>query len=184
MNNITVVDTPIEGAKILIPQEFTDDRGFFLESYNEKNFHSLLGIKPRFVQDNHSHSKKNVIRGLHYQLKTPQSKLVRTVRGEVYDVIVDMSQSSKTFGMWFACLLSETNKKCLFVPSHCAHGFLVVSECADLLYKTTEYYDPSSERCLKWDDSTLRISWPIKTQPLLSQKDLKGQSFQQCDYFP
>jgi len=183
MNHFSSLKTPIEGAKILIPQVFNDDRGFFLESYNEKDFYLHLGIKPHFVQDNHSHSKKNVIRGLHYQLKNPQSKLIRATRGEVYDVIVDMSASSKTFGVWFACLLSESNKKCLWAPSHCAHGFLVVSESADLLYKTTEYYDPSSERCLKWDDPTLDIPWPIKTLPLLSEKDSKGQTFQQCDYF-
>lgn len=180
----TVVDTPIEGAKIIIPEVFEDERGFFLESYNEQNFFLSLGIKPQFVQDNHSHSKKNVLRGLHYQLKNSQSKFVRAIRGEIYDVIVDMSESSKTFGMWFACVLSETNKKCLFVPSHCAHGFLVVSQSADVLYKATNYYDPSSERCLKWDDPTVKISWPLKNSPLLSQKDAKGKPFQECDYFP
>ncbi len=178
-----VNETSIQDVKILIPQVFGDERGFFLESYNEKVMEEILGIKARFVQDNHSRSVQGAIRGLHYQMQQPQGKLLRVVAGEVYDVVVDLRKSSKTFGKWFGTILSAANKQMLWVPVGFAHGFQVLSEYADFLYKTTDYYHPASERCLRWDDPDLNIPWPIQ-DPILSAKDRDGNLLKGTDLYP
>lgn len=177
-----VIDTPIPDVKILVPKVFGDDRGFFFESYNEKVFRDLTGVAVSFVQDNHSKSQRGVLRGLHYQIRNPQGKLVRVVTGEVYDVVVDMRVHSPSFGKSFGTVLSAVNKQMLWVPIGFAHGFEVISETADFLYKTTDFYDPSSERCVRWDDPNLKIDWPIK-DPILSAKDREGKSFKEAEYF-
>lgn len=170
-----IMNTAIDDVKIIEPNFFYDERGFFYESYNQKKLNDIAGIDETFVQDNHSKSIKNVLRGLHYQTKNPQGKLVRVVKGEVFDVAVDLRRSSKTFGKWVGVILSEENRRQLFIPKGFAHGFLVLSEMAEFLYKTTDFYDPSSEKCLKWDDPNLQIEWPLNgSQPILSAKDLKG----------
>lgn len=178
-----VINTAIDDVKIIEPDFFGDDRGFFFESYNQKKLKDA-GIDEEFVQDNHSRSAKNVLRGLHYQLKNPQGKLVRVVSGEVYDVAVDLRKQSKTFGKWVGVNLSCQNKRMLFVPAGFAHGFLVLSESADFLYKTTSFYDPTSECCLKWNDEDLNITWPLNdVQPILSNKDKQGNTFKQTETF-
>lgn len=180
-----VINTSIPDLKIIEPKVFGDDRGFFFESYNQNNLKSLAGISEDFVQDNHSRSSKGVLRGLHYQLKNPQGKLVRVVTGEVYDVVVDLRKSSETFGQWVGVHLSEQNKRMLFVPAGFAHGFLVLSESADFLYKTTSFYDPQSERCLMWNDEDLAIKWPLDgKEPILSNKDILGTTFKTAETFP
>jgi dTDP-4-dehydrorhamnose 3,5-epimerase len=168
-----LINTAIPDVKILEPVVFGDSRGFFFESYNQKVVCDLLGIKGSFVQDNHSRSQKNVLRGLHYQSINPQGKLVRVVTGEVYDVAVDLRKSSPTFKKWVGVNLSETNKRLLWVPEGFAHGFLVLSESADFLYKTTDYYNKEGEHCLRFDDPEMMIDWPTKT-PILSDKDKQG----------
>lgn len=178
VNPMKVVNTHIPDLKIIEPDFFGDDRGFFFESFNQKKMKELCEIDEDFVQDNHSRSSQGVLRGLHYQMSNPQGKLVRVVTGEVYDVAVDLRESSATFGQWFGMHLSEQNKRMLFVPAGFAHGFLVLSKSADFLYKTTSYYDPQSECCIKWDDEDLNISWPAVIEtPILSNKDLLGKSF-------
>lgn len=178
-----VIKTAIEDVKIIEPKFFGDDRGFFFESYNQKILKEA-GIDEEFVQDNHSRSCQHVLRGLHYQLKNPQGKLVRVVVGEVYDVVVDLRKHSNTFGKWVGAYLSEQNKQMLFVPAGFAHGFLVLSKSADFLYKTTSLYDPASERCIKWDDSTLGIDWPLNgANPILSSKDAQGNIFKEAEVF-
>lgn len=178
-----VIATEIPDVKILEPKVFGDDRGFFLESYNQKTLASSTGITQEFVQDNHSHSAQNVLRGLHYQIRNPQAKLVRVVSGEVYDVAVDLRKSSATFGKWIGVLLTAQNKRMLWIPEGFAHGFVVLSEKADFLYKTTSFYDPESDRCIVWNDPTLSIKWPMKGEPLLSPKDSAGKHFKDADHY-
>jgi len=170
-----VTKTAIDGVLLLAPKVFGDSRGFFFESFNARVFAEATGLQLDFVQDNHSRSARHVLRGMHFQVNRPQGKLVRVVRGEVFDVAVDIRRDSPTFGRWVGERLSETNQRQLWVPPRLAHGFLVLSESADFLYKTTDYYDPASERCLAWNDPTVRIDWPLDGQaPALSGKDQAG----------
>lgn len=179
------IPTSLPGVLILEPKVFGDDRGFFLESYNTKVFESLTGCQQPFVQDNHSRSSKNVLRGLHYQLPPKaQGKLVRAVAGEILDVAVDIRRSSPTFGKWEAIRLSAENKRQLWVPPGFAHGFLVLSETAEVIYKVTEYYAPDCDRGIRWDDPELNINWGLNGPPLLSAKDVGGAGFRQADVFP
>ncbi|MEN8257640.1 MAG: dTDP-4-dehydrorhamnose 3,5-epimerase [Thermodesulfobacteriota bacterium] len=178
-----VTPTAIPEVLVIEPHVFGDDRGFFFESFNAKAFNQAVGYDVCFVQDNHSRSSKNVLRGLHYQIKQPQGKLVRVVSGEVFDVAVDIRKKSSTFGQWVGEYLSAENKKQFWVPAGFAHGFVVLSEYAEFLYKTTDYYAPEYERCIVWDDSNLDINWPIDGQPSLSAKDKQGQPFAKADYF-
>jgi dTDP-4-dehydrorhamnose 3,5-epimerase len=178
-----VITTKIPEVMIVEPQIFGDDRGFFLESYNEKVFAEKTGIETKFVQDNHSRSAKNVLRGLHYQIQQPQGKLVRVVIGEVFDVAVDLRKNSPTFGQWVGCILSAENKRQFWVPPGFAHGFLVLSETADFLYKTTDYYAPEYERSILWNDPELNIDWPIQGTPILSAKDRSGQPLKTAEVF-
>jgi len=182
---MNLIDTAIPDVKILEPKAFGDERGFFYESYNQKLFNQTLQKEICFVQDNHSRSARGVLRGLHYQLRCPQGKLVRVVAGEVYDVAVDMRKSSPTFGKWVGVVLSALKKQMLWVPPGFAHGFLVLSEYADFLYKTTDYYDPSSEHCLAWNDPEVAIQWPaLEMPPKLSGKDSQGKSLTTAEVFP
>ena len=177
-----VVPTKIPDILIIEPKVFGDDRGFFFESFNQKQFTELTGINKTFVQDNHSLSSQGVLRGLHYQIKQPQGKLVRVVRGEVFDVAVDLRKSSSTFGQWVGAHLSAENKRQFWVPEGFAHGFIVLSEEAEFLYKTTDYYSPENERCIQWNDKDLVIEWP-DADVKVSEKDANGQSFKQADLF-
>lgn len=172
-----VIDTEIPDVKIIEPKVFGDDRGFFYESFNQQAFNQAIGRDVNFVQDNHSRSSKGVLRGLHYQIKQPQGKLVRVVVGEVFDVAVDIRKNSSTFGKWVGVNLSSKNKNQLWVPEGFAHGFLVVSEYAEFLYKTTDYYSPENERSIRWDDANLNIDWPSSEGVVLSEKDQKASSF-------
>ena len=170
-----VTKTAIDGVLLLAPKVFGDSRGFFLESFNARVFAEATGLQLDFVQDNHSRSARHVLRGMHFQVDRPQGKLVRVVRGEVFDVAVDIRRDSPTYGRWVGERLSETNQRQLWVPPGLAHGFLVLSESADFLYKTTDYYDPASERCLAWNDPGVGIDWPLEGQaPALSGKDQAG----------
>jgi dTDP-4-dehydrorhamnose 3,5-epimerase len=172
----------IPDVLLLEPRVFGDDRGFFFESFNQRTFCTATGLDLQFVQDNHSRSARNVLRGLHYQVVQPQGKLVRVVSGEVFDVAVDIRRDSPTFGKWVGALLSAANKHQLWVPPGLAHGFLVLSETADFLYKTTDYYAPAHERCIAWNDPTLAIDWPLNGQvPMLSAKDAAGKTFLNAD---
>lgn len=173
-----VIKTDISDVKIIKPQVFGDERGFFLETFEQKRYQEMLDIDLNFVQDNHSRSQKNVLRGLHFQQKNPQGKLVRVVRGEVFDVAVDVRRDSKTYGKWVGVFLSEENKTQLWIPPGLAHGFVVLSDIADFEYKCTNYYDPLSEECLLWNDPTVNVHWPVST-PLLSTKDKLGKSLQE-----
>lgn len=161
---------------LLVPKAFEDSRGYFMESYNQRAMESL-GFNHRFVQDNHSHSRKGVLRGLHYQIQQPQGKLVRAVSGEIFDVAVDLRRGSPCFGKWVGRCLSSENKLMLWIPPGFAHGFAVLSETADVLYKTTDYYAPQFERTIIWNDPDLAISWPITDTPVVSEKDLAGKRF-------
>jgi dTDP-4-dehydrorhamnose 3,5-epimerase len=165
------------------PKVFGDERGFFLESFNQQVFEEAVGRSVSFVQDNHSRSSRGVLRGLHYQIRQPQGKLVRVVEGEVFDVAVDLRKSSPTFGQWVGAHLSAENKRQLWVPEGFAHGFVVLSESAEFLYKTTDYYAPSHERCLAWNDPKVSIEWPLGGQPTLSEKDKSGKSLDDADLF-
>ena len=176
------IHTTLEGAFVLEPKVFGDARGFFLESYNERAM-ADAGIRERFVQDNHSYSARNVVRGLHYQVRHVQGKLVRVVVGEILDVIVDLRRSSRTFGQWSAVSLSEENKHMLWIPPGFAHGFRVVSESAHMLYKATDYYEPVAERTLAWNDPELRIDWRLDSEPIVSNKDQRGASFHDAEKF-
>ena len=168
----------IPDVLLLEPQVFGDDRGFFFESFNQRAFNQATGLSLDFVQDNHSRSARNVLRGLHYQAVQPQGKLVRVVAGEVFDVAVDIRPGSPTYGKWAGEILSGSNKRQLWVPPGLAHGFLVLSDSADFLYKTTDYYAPAHERCIAWNDPSLAIAWPLRGEtPLLSGKDAAGQAF-------
>ncbi len=179
-----VTHTNIPDVIIFEPTVFGDARGFFFESFNQKVFEDAVGKHYDFVQDNHSKSSKGVLRGLHYQIEQAQGKLIRVVSGEVFDVAVDIRRSSPTFGQWVGEYLSADNKKEIWVPPGFAHGFLVLSETAEFLYKTTDFYAPVHERCISWNDQTIGIRWPeIGTTPLLSTKDQQGQNIQQAELF-
>ena len=168
---------------LIEPHVFGDERGFFFESFNQMQFQNAVGRKVQFVQDNHSRSLKNVLRGLHYQIQQPQGKLVRVVQGEVFDVAVDLRKSSQTFGHWVGEILSAENKHQLWIPEGFAHGFVVLSDFAEFLYKTTDYYAPVHERCIIWNDADLNITWPQGIQPILSAKDAEGLPFQESEVF-
>jgi dTDP-4-dehydrorhamnose 3,5-epimerase len=178
-----VLPTKIPDILLFEPKVFGDDRGFFFESFNKKHFEALSNIETDFVQDNHSKSAKGVLRGLHYQIKQPQGKLVRVCSGEVFDVVVDLRKSSPTFGEWEGVLLSAENKRQLWVPEGFAHGFVVLSETAEFLYKTTDYYAPEFERCVRWNDADLAIDWQYGEEPMVSGKDADGVLFKEADLF-
>ncbi|MCE1184708.1 dTDP-4-dehydrorhamnose 3,5-epimerase [Zoogloea sp.] len=180
---MNVIKTAIPDLLILEPKVFGDARGFFMESFNAGTFRDVTGLDVQFVQDNHSRSGKGVLRGLHYQIQQPQGKLVRVARGAVYDVAVDMRKSSPTFGQWVGVELSEENNRQFWVPAGFAHGFVVLSETADFLYKTTDYYAPQFERSLLWNDPTVGVEWPLDGEPLLSAKDKDGKPLAECDTF-
>lgn len=171
------VELAIPGVYLIEPQVFGDDRGFFFESFNHAKFEQAIGRKVSFVQDNHSKSAKCVLRGLHYQDPKPQGKLVRVTQGEVFDVVVDIRKNSPTHGKWVAEILSGDNKKQVWIPEGLAHGFLVLSETAEFLYKTTDYYAPEYEKCILWNDPDLAIKWPLDAEPKLSPKDQNGLPF-------
>jgi len=177
------VQTEIPEILIIKPRVFGDDRGFFFESFNKRQLERAAGRSINFVQENHSRSVKNVLRGLHYQIEQPQAKLVRVIIGEVYDVAVDIRRSSKTFGQWVGVRLSADNKHQLWIPEGFAHGFAVLSEVAEFLYLTSDYYAPDYERGIKWDDPDLNIDWPLAGEPLLSPKDIKANWFKDADTF-
>ena len=177
------IATAIKDLLIIEPKVFGDDRGFFFESYNQRKFSELIGREVEFVQDNHSRSVKNVLRGLHYQIQHPQGKLVRVVQGTVLDVAVDLRKSSPTFGQHVAIELSSENKRMLWIPEGFAHGFVVLSEVAEFLYKTTDYWFPEHERSLRWDDPALAIDWKLQTAPALSNKDAQGKLFKDAEHF-
>jgi dTDP-4-dehydrorhamnose 3,5-epimerase len=177
-----VIPTSLPGVIILEPRVFGDERGFFLESYNERAM-AEVGIKQRFVQDNHSCSRRNVLRGLHYQVQQAQGKLVRAVVGEILDVAVDLRRSSPNFGKWESVRLSEENKRMLWIPSGFAHGFRVISEQAHVLYKATDYYAPEHERTLAWNDPDLKIQWELDGVPIVSAKDQRGVAFSLAETF-
>jgi dTDP-4-dehydrorhamnose 3,5-epimerase len=168
---------------ILEPKVFGDERGFFFESYNENAFFEATGLRPRFVQDNHSRSAKGVLRGLHYQISQPQGKFVRVTAGEVFDVAVDLRRFSPTFGKWVGEILSAENRRMMWVPEGFAHGFVVLSEFAEFLYKTTDFYAPQHERCIVWNDPDLSIRWPLTGEPQLSAKDRQGVAFNAAEVF-
>jgi dTDP-4-dehydrorhamnose 3,5-epimerase len=172
-----VVEKALNGVVLLEPKVFGDERGFFMETFNERVFRDLTGVTLDFVQDNHSRSARNVLRGLHYQIRQPQGKLVRVVSGSVFDVAVDMRRSSPTYGRWFGAELTAQNKRQLWVPPGFAHGFVVTSDTADFLYKTTDYWAPDFERSLAWNDPTVGVAWPVEGEPLLSAKDKSGAAF-------
>ncbi|MGJ0515805.1 MAG: dTDP-4-dehydrorhamnose 3,5-epimerase [Methylomicrobium sp.] len=177
--------TPLAIPEVILlePTVYGDDRGFFYESFNQRQFEEFIGRKVNFVQDNHSRSAKNVLRGLHYQIQQPQGKLVRVVAGEVFDVAVDIRKSSPHFGQWVGEILSSENKKQLWVPEGFAHGFVVLSETAEFLYKTTDYYAPAYERCIAWNDTNIGIQWPSAEAPTLSGKDRQGRSLIDAELF-
>ena len=180
------IETAIPGLLILEPKVFGDARGFFMESYNAKAFQDATGLDVNFVQDNHSRSGKGVLRGLHYQVEQAQGKLVRVTRGSVFDAVVDLRKSSPTFGQWAGVELSEENNRQLWIPPGFAHGFLVTSDSADFLYKTTDYYAPQFERSLAWNDPTVGVEWPLHLldgAPLLSAKDVAGKPLAECETF-
>jgi dTDP-4-dehydrorhamnose 3,5-epimerase len=177
--------TPLAIPDVVLfePRVFGDDRGFFYESFNQRQFDEAIGRPAKFVQDNHSRSVKNVLRGLHYQIKQPQGKLVRVAAGEVFDVAVDLRKSSPTFGKWVGEILSAENKRQLWVPEGFAHGFVVLSESAEFLYKTTDYYAPEFERSILWNDPAIGIRWPIDGEPQLSAKDTQGLTLDRAETF-
>lgn len=181
---VNIISTTIPDVLIIEPTVFGDDRGFFFESFNERRWYELSGVDLRFVQHNHSRSARGVLRGLHYQMQQPQGKLVRVTTGEVFDVAVDIRQSSPSFGTWFGALLSAENKRQMWIPPGFAHGFCVTSDVAEFLYLTTDYYAPEHERCIAWNDPDLAIQWPLVTEPVVSAKDREGRSFRDADLFP
>ena len=178
-----VTPTAIADVLIIEPKVFGDARGFFYESFNQTKFEAAIGRPVTFVQDNHSRSVKNVLRGLHYQIQQPQGKLVRVVQGEVFDVAVDIRKSSPTFGQWVGAILSSDNKKQIWVPEGFAHGFVVLSDVAEFLYKTTSYYAPAYERSLAWNDPGIGIQWPINGAPALSAKDQQAKLLAESEHF-
>ncbi len=178
-----VTPTKIPDVLIIEPKVFGDERGFFFESFNKQAFQQATGVAADFVQDNHSKSSKGVLRGLHYQIKQPQGKLVRVSSGEVFDVAVDLRKSSPSFGRWVGVTLSADNKRQLWIPPGFAHGFVVLSESAEFLYKTTDYYAPEYERCIQWNDADLAIDWQYPDNPQVSEKDANGTSFKYAETF-
>lgn len=178
-----VIPTNIPDVVIFEPKVFGDDRGFFFESFNHAKFEAGINKPVKFVQDNHSRSAKNVLRGLHYQIQQPQGKLVRVVQGAVFDVAVDIRKSSPTFGQHVAVELSAENKRMLWIPEGFAHGFLVLTESAEFLYKTTDYWSPEFERCIAWNDADINIQWPLQGEAVLSAKDQLGQPLALAEYF-
>lgn len=178
-----IIQTTIPDLLIIEPKVFGDDRGFFFESFNRRKFAELTGRDVDFVQDNHSRSARNVLRGLHYQIQQPQGKLVRVVQGAVFDVAVDIRRSSPTFGQHVALELSAENKRLLWIPEGFAHGFVIISDSAEFLYKTTDYYAPMHERCIAWNDPALSIEWPLTDTPILSTKDQSGTSLKSAEIF-
>jgi len=177
-----VIETPLAGALVLEPRIFSDQRGFFLEGYNQKTLQEL-GVAEKFVQDNHSYSRQNVLRGLHYQVPHAQGKLVRVLVGEIFDVVVDLRRSSRTFGKWHGIRLSGDSHLMLWVPRGFAHGFHVLSDGAHVLYKTTDFYDPQSERTLAWNDPGLKIEWNLMSAPITSEKDAHGAWLKDAEVF-
>ena len=180
---MNTIPLSIPDVIVIEPKVFGDDRGFFFESFNHAKFEAAIGRQVNFVQDNHSRSMQGVLRGLHYQIQQPQGKLVRVVAGSVFDVAVDLRRSSPTFGKWVGEVLSADNKKQLWIPEGFAHGFVVLSESAEFLYKTTDYWAPEFERSVLWNDTDLNISWPIMTPPLLSGKDANGATLKAAEVF-
>ncbi|HYH41431.1 MAG TPA: dTDP-4-dehydrorhamnose 3,5-epimerase [Burkholderiales bacterium] len=181
---MVVTHSGLSGVLVIEPDVYDDERGFFFESFNERTFTQVTGEQVHFVQDNHSCSSRNVLRGLHYQVKQPQGKLGRVAAGEIFDVTVDLRRASPTFGRWFGVRLSALNKRQVWIPAGCAHGFLVLSETAELLYKTTDYWAAEHERCIRWDDPQLGIDWPLQGgQPRVSAKDARGALFREADCF-
>lgn len=180
---MNVIETGIPGLLVLEPKVFGDARGFFMESFNARTFAKVTGVKADFVQDNHSRSGRGVLRGLHYQVHQPQGKLVRVAHGRVFDVAVDLRKSSPTFGRWYGVELSGENHRQLWAPAGFAHGFYVLSDVADAIYKTTDYYAPQHERSLAWNDPTVGVQWPLEGEPLLSAKDLAGKPLGECEVF-
>lgn len=180
---MNILTTNIEDVLIIEPQIFGDDRGFFFESFNQQRWQELTGLAPRFVQHNHSRSAHNVLRGLHYQIKQPQGKLVRVLSGEVYDVAVDIRLSSSTFGQWVGAYLSAENKRQFWIPEGFAHGFYVLSDFAEFFYLATDFYAPEHERAIIWNDPDLAIDWPVPGQPLLSDKDMNAPQFKDAEVF-
>ena len=178
-----VIPTEIPDVLIIEPKVFGDARGFFFESFNKKTFEEAMGTTADFVQDNHSKSAKGVLRGLHYQIKQPQGKLVRVSSGEVFDVAVDLRKSSSTFGKWVGASLSAENRRQMWIPEGFAHGFVVLSDTAEFLYKTTDYWAPEFERCIRWDDAELAIDWQYNEEPLVAKKDAQGVAFRQAELF-
>lgn len=178
--------TPLAIPEVLLlePRVFRDERGFFFESFNQAEFEAAIGAKVDFVQDNHCHSTRNVLRGLHYQVRQAQGKLVHVVSGEVFDVAVDLRQNSRTFGQWVGEVLSAENKRQMWIPEGFAHGFLVRTETAEFLYKTTHYWAPAHERCIAWNDPSIAIDWPITGEPILSKKDALAATLKKAEVFP
>ncbi len=178
-----IIKTDIPDVVLFEPKVFGDARGFFYESYNQRDFHKATGSSPFFVQDNHSRSAKGVLRGLHYQVVQPQGKLVRVVNGEVFDVAVDIRKSSPTFGKYVGTHLSAENNRQMWIPPGFAHGFLVLSDFAEFLYKATDFYAPEHERCIVWNDPEIAVAWPLQSEPMLSQKDQQGVEFKDAEFF-
>ncbi|QEM68149.1 dTDP-4-dehydrorhamnose 3,5-epimerase [Geobacter sp. FeAm09] len=181
---MNIIATTLPDVLLLEPKVFGDERGFFFESFNERIWRQLTGLDVTFVQHNHSRSTGGVLRGLHYQIRHPQGKLVRVIVGEVFDVAVDIRRSSPTFGAWFGATLSAENKRQMWVPPGFAHGFCVTSEHAEFLYLTTDYWAPEHERCIAWNDPDLAIAWPLAAEPTISAKDRDGKRFKEADLFP
>jgi len=179
-----VVRTDIPDVLVLEPKVFGDERGFFFESYNRREFARDTGLDVEFVQDNHSRSKRNVLRGLHYQIRQPQGKLVRVIAGEVWDVVVDLRRSSSTFGKWVGFTLSAESKRMAWIPAGFAHGFVVTSDSAEVLYKATDYYAPAHERTLLWSDPALGIQWPLQGEPIVAPKDARGTTIERAETYP
>jgi len=180
---MSITHTKIPEVIQIEPKVFADDRGFFFEAYNQQKFTQETGVSANFVQDNHSFSKQNVLRGLHYQIQQPQGKLVRVIAGTIFDVAVDIRKSSPTFGKWVGYELSAENKRLLWIPIGFAHGFLVLSETAEVLYKTTDYYAPQGDRTILWNDPDIAIDWPLSATPILSAKDEAGKSLKTAEIF-
>jgi dTDP-4-dehydrorhamnose 3,5-epimerase len=178
-----VIPTSIPEVIVIEPKVFGDDRGFFFESFNQTQFEAAIGRKVAFVQDNHSCSVRYVLRGLHYQIQQPQGKLVRVSRGEVFDVAVDIRKSSPTFGKWVGEVLNAENKRQMWIPQGFAHGFFVLSDSAEFLYKTTDYWAPEYERCIAWNDPSIAVNWPVDSKPVLSAKDLLGMTTSDAELF-
>ena len=181
--SFTISNTAFQDVKIIEPNIFRDERGVFYESFNNEEFNRLLNLDINFVQDNHSTSSSNVLRGMHYQLRKPQGKLIRVIKGSIYDVVVDLRKKSKTFGKYFAIVLSESSNKQIWIPEGFAHGFYVQSDEVEILYKMTDYWDPDDQHCLLWNDNFVNIDWPIEGAPIISEKDCYGKKFEECIYF-